>query len=60
MTVTIAALCLGVSRSTIWRMIKDGTLPTVRVRNRSVRVPVSAISLLVGKIEPEQQAVTDD
>jgi excisionase family DNA binding protein len=38
-----AALMLSVSRSTVYELIASGTLPSVRVGDRMIRVPVSAI-----------------
>jgi excisionase family DNA binding protein len=38
-----AARALSVSRSKAYQMIKDGTLRSVRLGNRSVRVPVDAV-----------------
>ena len=42
MTVEEAGRALGVSRSTVWRLIQRGDLPSVRRRGRRL-VPVSAI-----------------
>jgi excisionase family DNA binding protein len=42
MGVTDAGHVLGVSRSTIWRMIRRGELPSIRRRGRRL-VPVDAL-----------------
>lgn len=39
-----AAGALGVSRTTIWRLLKAGRLPTVELRPGSRRVPSAAIT----------------
>ena len=41
-----AARCLGVSRSTIYRIIKSGQLRTIKIGRRTI-VPVSALTTLV-------------
>ena len=38
---------LGVSRTTIWRLLRDGRLPCVELRPGSRRVPSAAISAFV-------------
>jgi excisionase family DNA binding protein len=42
LTIAEAGEALGVSRATIWRMIRRGELPTVRQRGRRL-VPKSAV-----------------
>jgi excisionase family DNA binding protein len=42
-----AADALGVSRTTIWRMLRDGALPCVEIRPGSRRVPSAAVTALV-------------
>lgn len=43
------ATMLGCSVSTVRRMIRAGTLPTVRVGARGVRVPATAVDDLIGQ-----------
>lgn len=43
---------LAVDRSTIYRMIDEGQLASVRVGQRTVRVPARAIAELLGVEEP--------
>jgi len=38
-----AALLLSVSRSTVYELIASGQLPSVKVGDRMIRVPVAAI-----------------
>lgn len=40
---TEAAEVLGLSRSTVYRLIKDGVLPSVRLGRRGVRVPAALL-----------------
>jgi excisionase family DNA binding protein len=42
-----AADALGVSRTTIWRMLRDGGLPFVELRPGSRRIPSAAITAFV-------------
>jgi len=44
--ITSAALALGVSRVTIWRWIRDGRLPAVRLGHRTVQIPADAVARL--------------
>jgi excisionase family DNA binding protein len=39
-----AADALGVSRTTIWRMLRDGGLPFVELRPGSRRIPSAAVT----------------
>lgn len=48
MTFGEVARQLSVSRTTIWRMVRDGRLPTVQVRENCYRVPEKALRELVG------------
>jgi excisionase family DNA binding protein len=51
-----AAKALSVSRSKAYQMIADGTLRSVRLGGRSVRVPVDAIhELASGRPAPTQR-----
>ncbi|MEI8353241.1 MAG: helix-turn-helix domain-containing protein [Lentisphaerota bacterium] len=47
LTFTQAALWLQVSRMTIWRMVKEGRLPTVETRLDRYRVPAAALTAFV-------------
>jgi excisionase family DNA binding protein len=47
MTVEEAARLLGISRSTAYECVRDGTLPALRLRRRIV-VPTSALESLLG------------
>ena len=44
-----AAVALGVSRTTIWRLLRDGRLPCVELRPGSRRVPSAAVTALARK-----------
>ena len=44
LTIQQAAVALGVSRTTIWRMLRDGGLPCVEIRPGSRRVPSQAVT----------------
>ena len=46
-SMTQAAEALGVSRQTIWRMVKEKRLPTVEIRKGRYRIPSAAISALL-------------
>ena len=39
-----AADALNVSRTTIWRLLRDGQLPTVELRRGSRRIPSQAVT----------------
>jgi excisionase family DNA binding protein len=39
----VAAGLLSVSRAMIYQMLKEGRLPSVRVGDRAIRIPVSAL-----------------
>lgn len=39
-----AADALGVSRTTTWRLLRDGALPSVEIRPGSRRVPSAAVT----------------
>ena len=39
-----AADALGVSRTTVWRLLRDGALPCVEIRPGSRRIPSAAIT----------------
>ena len=42
-----AADALGVSRTTIWRLLRDGRLPFIELRKGSRRIPSEAITAFV-------------
>jgi excisionase family DNA binding protein len=42
-----AADALGVSRTTVWRLLRDGRLPFIELRKGSRRIPSEAITALV-------------
>jgi len=44
-----AAATLGVSRTTVWRLLKAGRLPVVELRQGSRRIPSAAITAFVQK-----------
>ena len=48
-----AASRLGVTYGTLWRMVKEGQMPAVRVRSL-VRIPTEALSALP-PIEPRKE-----
>lgn len=59
LTVGQAARILNVSMATIWRRLKDGTIPAVRIGNSGpVRIPRSALDELLelSRYEPSQAA----
>jgi excisionase family DNA binding protein len=41
------AAAMGVSRTTVWRLLRDGRIPCVELRPGSRRVPSAAISAFV-------------
>lgn len=47
LTFSAAADTLGVSRQTVWRMVRDGRLPTIELRAGRFRVPSSALTDLL-------------
>lgn len=49
LTQTESAAALGISRMTVFRMIKDGRLPAVEIRAGRLRIPSKAITALVGE-----------
>lgn len=44
LTIAQAARALNVSRTTIWRLLRDGRLPTVELRPGSRRIPSAAVT----------------
>lgn len=52
-----AAEVLGVSESTIKRRIRDGSLPTVKLGGKVVRLPARVIDQLAAGERDELQAV---
>ena len=47
LSMTQAAETLGLSRQTIWRMVKEERLPVVEIRTGRYRVPSAAITALL-------------
>ena len=47
LSIAQAADALGVSRTTVWRLLRDGRLPCVELRPGSRRVPSAAITAFV-------------
>jgi excisionase family DNA binding protein len=47
LSIAQAADALGVSRTTVWRLLRDGRLPFVELRPGSRRVPSAAITAFV-------------
>ena len=39
-----AARLLGMGRTTVYQMIREGRLPVVRLGKRGVRIPISALT----------------
>jgi excisionase family DNA binding protein len=46
-----AAEAIGVDRETIYRMIRDGKLPAMRVGTRSLRIERAAVETLLRPVE---------
>jgi excisionase family DNA binding protein len=44
LSIAQAAVALGVSRTTIWRLLRDGRLPCVELRPGSRRIPSAAVT----------------
>lgn len=49
LTFSDAARRMNVSRQTIWRMVKEGRLPTVETRPDRYRVPAAALTAFVNR-----------
>ena len=49
LSIAQAADALGVSRTTIWRLLRDGALPCVEIRPGSRRVPSAAVTAFARK-----------
>lgn len=47
LSIAQAAAALGISRTSIWRMLRDGRLPFVELRKGSRRIPSAAITAFV-------------
>lgn len=47
LSIAQAARALNVSRTTVWRLLRDGRIPVVELRPGSRRIPSAAISALV-------------
>ncbi len=53
----VAAGLLSVSRAMIYQMLKEGRLPSVRVGDRAIRIPLAALKKLAGaSIESSDEA----
>lgn len=59
LTVTQAACALGVGRIKLYELIKDGSLQPVHI-GRSVRFPMEALVLFVGRLRDEQLSAEAD
>ena len=44
LSIAQAAAAMGVSRTTIWRLLRDGRLPCVELRPGSRRIPSAAVT----------------
>lgn len=55
-TIAQAAARLGVSASTVRRMIADGDLPTVLIGQRLVRIPVTALDAYLAHLARAKRA----
>lgn len=44
LTIAQTARALNVSRTTVWRLLRDGRLPTVELRPGSRRIPSAAVT----------------
>ena len=44
LTIAQTARALNVSRATIWRLLRDGRLPTVELRHGSRRIPSAVVT----------------
>ena len=47
LSIAQAAVALGVSRTTIWRLLRDGRIPCVELRPGSRRIPSAAVTAFV-------------
>ncbi|MDD2597769.1 MAG: helix-turn-helix domain-containing protein [Kiritimatiellae bacterium] len=50
LTKTEAAKTLGMSRQTIWRMIKEGRLPVIEIRRGQHRIPSAALTSMLQEV----------
>ena len=50
LSMTDAAETLGLSRQTIWRMVKENRLPVVEIRRGRYRVPSAAITAMLKEV----------
>ena len=55
LTVDEAESLLGVSRSTIYRRINDGTLPSIRLGARSTRLATAEVLRMLGFVAPASE-----
>lgn len=49
LTIAQAARALNVSRTTVWRLLRDGRIPVVELRPGSRRIPSAALTALAQK-----------
>jgi len=49
LSIATAADALGVSRTTVWRLLRDGRLPCVELRPGSRRIPSAAVTAFAQK-----------
>ena len=58
MLLTSEQVCreLGVSRVTLWRLIRDGELKSIRVGRRCVRIARDELTAFVGRAQADQDA----
>jgi len=47
LSIAQAARALNLSRTTVWRLLRDGRLPFIELRKGSRRIPSEAITALV-------------
>lgn len=50
LTKTEAAKTLGMSRQTVWRMIKEGRLPVIEIRRGQHRIPSAALTSMIQEV----------
>lgn len=55
-TIPEAALALVVSEKTVRRLISEGTLATVKVTRRLIRIPAASLLAVAGASQTEHQS----
>ena len=53
-----AARMLGVGRSFAYQLVHDGTLPSVRLGERVLRVPVAEVHRYIKRLQGEKEETT--